>query len=194
MNFTMRQVWLVLGAVVLMAAAGVILLWPQASEDQPSMASFGFEDWSVRCDVVQARAACGLTQQVADARLGRPVLQLTFVSTTSGAVKLAAVVPLGISVPDGATLQVGDLTRRIDYAQCLAAGCIALLDVDDELVGKMKQGGEARLGVVNRTGAPIAVPVSLKGFAGGYETMRAKGGMGGDGPWWLAWVGQPGAK
>lgn len=190
----MRQGWLVFGALVLMAAAGAIVLWQSAREQTPATANFGFDDWSVRCQTVAGAAGCGLTQQVIDARLGGPVLQLTMVATPSGEGKLAIVVPLGVSVPDGATLQVADLTRRIDYAQCLSGGCVALLDVDGELIEKMKAGGDARVGVVDRAGAPVAVPVSLKGFAAAYETMRSKGGMGGDGSWWTAWIGQPNGK
>lgn len=184
----MRQVWLVFGAIILMGAAGAIVLWQGAREEEPTAASFAFQDWSVRCQVVSGASGCGLTQQVVDARLGGPVLQLTMVATPSGKGKLAIVVPLGVSVPDGVTLQVGDLTRRLDYAQCLSGGCVALLDADGELIDKMKAGGDTRVGVVDRTGAPVAVPVSLKGFAPAYEKMRSKSGGGSGAAWWTAWI------
>lgn len=191
----MRQGWLVFGAIVLMGVAGAIVLWQGGGREKaPATATFAFEDWSVRCQALEGAAGCGLTQQVIDARLGGPVLQLTMVAASSGEGKLAVVVPLGVSVPDGVTLQIGQLTRRIEYAQCVSSGCVALLDADGELIDTMKAGGNARVGVVDRAGAPVAVPLSLKGFAPAFDKMRSEGGAGGGGSWWTAWVGEPNAK
>lgn len=191
----MRQSLLVFGALVFLGVGAAIAFWPQGTSDQsPNAASFAFQDWLVRCQSVQDKAGCGLTQQVVDQRLARAVLQLTVTSAEAGGAKMAAVVPLGVSVPDGVTLQVGEETRKFDYVQCLPGGCVALLDVDEALVGKMKSASDARLGVVDRTGAPIAMPVSLKGFAPAFDKMESKGGLGGGASWWSTLLSQSGAK
>lgn len=76
----------------------------------------------------------------------------------------------------------------------LSGGCVALFDSDGELIEKMRAGGDARVGVVDRTGAPVAVPVSLKGFGAAYEKLRSNGGIASGDPWWSAWIGQPDNK
>ncbi len=168
---------LVLFAVALLGVAGAIFFFMPGTP--PSSASYTFQDWLVRCQTVKEKLACGLTQQVLDQRSRGTVLQLSLAEGPDGTRVLGTLVPLGVSVPDGVTLQVGEATRKFGYTQCLPGGCIASLKADDEIVAKMKAGGEARLAVVDRMGRPVVMPVSLKGFADAFDKMTSP-----QGGWW----------
>jgi invasion protein IalB len=187
----MRQSRLVLVALVLIVVGAGAMFWKSgsSSSDGPNMATFGFQDWLVRCQAVKDKAGCGITQKILDQRSGQPVLQLAMASQ-AGAYQLAVVVPLGVSVPDGVTMQIGDTTRKIAYTQCLPGGCVAPLAADAALIDKMKSATDARVGVVDRSGKPIAVPFSLKGFGPAFDKMESKGGLAGSGAsWWTSLLG-----
>ena len=191
-----RQGRLVYVALALILIGGGAMFWRSgsSSSDAPNMATFGFQDWLVRCQAVKDSAGCGITQQILDQRSGQPVLQLALASTKAG-YQLAVVVPLGVSVPDGVTVQIGDATRKIGYTQCLPGGCVAPLATDAALIDKMKSATDARIAVIDRTGKPIAVPFSLKGFGPAFDKMETKGGLGSAGSsWWSALLGQPAGK
>lgn len=175
---------LILTAVALLIAGGATLLfWGSGSGESPAATSARFQDWLVRCNDAKGELVCSLSQQVVDQRSGRSVLQLSLGAAPNGKHLLGAVVPLGVSVPDGVTLQVGDATRRFAYSQCLPGGCIASLTMDDALIEKMKSVPEARLAVIDRTGKPVVMPVSLKGFGPAFDELSASKSR-----WWSSFL------
>jgi invasion protein IalB len=169
------QTLLILVALVLLVAGGVIL-WTMGGRETPAATASRFDDWLVRCQAAkQGELACALSQHVLDRRTGRSLVQLTVSAAPGGENLLGIVVPLGVSVPDGVTLQTGDATRRLAYTQCLPGGCIATLKLDATVIEKMKSTPEARLAVIDRRGQPVVMPVSLKGFAPAFAALNSSG-------------------
>jgi len=185
-------------ALLLIAGAG-IAVWnwnAPAGNETPSAATFGFQDWLVRCQAVKATVGCGMSQQILDQRAHQPLLQLHLARAPSGSGhQLVVVLPLGVSVPSGIAIQIGDLKRSVAFTQCLPGGCMAPLAADAALIAKMKSSADARVGVVDRFGKTFAIPFSLKGFAPAFEKMESQGGIGkNDATWWSGFWNASGTK
>lgn len=178
------------GGILLLAGAGFVawnLMSPPAglSPSTPSSASFGFEAWLVRCQAVKDTAGCGMSQQILDQRR-QAVLQLHLARSAKGeGHQLVVVLPLGVAVPPGIVVQVGETKRNVAFTQCLPGGCVAPMPVDAAFVDVLRSGTEGRVGVVDRRGQTVAVPFSLKGFAPAFAKMEEGGGIADSGAtWW----------
>lgn len=152
----------------------------------PNSASFGFDAWLVRCETGGEKAACGMSQQILDQRSRRPVLQLLLAhAREEKGHQLVAVLPLGVTVPPGIAIEIGETKRNVAFTQCLPMGCVAPLAADASLIAAMKSGSEGRVGVVDRAGKTVAVPFSLKGFEPAFKKLEEQSGIAnGDATWW----------
>lgn len=164
--------------------------------EKPTAATFGFQDWLVRCQAVKEDIGCGMSQQILDPKARQPILQLHMARAPSGeGHQLVVVLPLGVTVPSGIVVQVGDAKRNVAFTQCLPGGCVAPVALDTALLDLLKSGKEARVGVVDRAGKTVAVPFSLKGFEPAFEKMESHGGIGkNDATWWSGFWNASGTK
>lgn len=188
---------LIAGALVLGGVGLAAWTWSApAGGEKPSAATFGFQDWLVRCQAVKDDVGCGMSQQILDNRSRQPILQLHLARAPSGSGhQLVIVLPLGVSVPSGTVLQAGETKRNVAFTQCLPGGCVAPLAVDTALIDVLKSAKDARVGVVDRTGKTVAVPFSLKGFGPAFEKMESHGGIGkNDATWWSGFWNASGTK
>jgi invasion protein IalB len=88
--------------------------------------------------------------------------------------RAAAVVtmPLGISLPPGATISVdSDAPREIVIERCDNNGCVGAVTLSGGFVAQLKRGREARISFHDGTRRRIAVPVSLLGFTAGFNSL-----------------------
>src|SRR5262249_21337741 len=137
-----------------------------------------------------------MSQQILDQRTRQSVVQIHLADAVKGeGQQLVVVLPLGVTVPSGIVMQIGDLKRNVAFTQCLPGGCVAPIKADQQLVDKMKAGGEARVIVLDRLGKQVAVPFSLQGFAPAFEKMEAHGGIANsDATWWTRFWNSSGTK
>jgi invasion protein IalB len=193
-----RGSFAVIGGLLLLTGAG-FGVWSLMSHTPsslgaggPTTASFGFDAWLVRCQTVKADVGCGMSQQILDQRSRQPVLQLILGRAPSGkGHQLVAVMPLGVTVPPGIAIQIGETKRNVAFTQCLPGGCVAPLPVDDAFLRVLKSGKDGRVGVVDRRGQTVAVPFSLKGFVGAFDKMEEHGGIGSDSATWWSGFANP---
>lgn len=176
------------GVIVVLAGAAAVVwsLAGSATKNAPTSASFGYDAWLVRCQSANDKVGCGMTQKILDKRSRQAVLQLHLGRAPSGeGHQLVAVLPLGVSVPQGILIQIGESKRTVAFTQCLPGGCVAPTPVDAAFLDVLKAGNEGRVAVLDRNGKAVAVPFSLKGFAAAYDKMEEHGGIGeGDATWW----------
>lgn len=174
----------VVGGLAVLAGVGFVvwkLMGSSPTVTGPSTASFGFDAWLVRCQRVGEKTGCSMSQRILDKQSGRPVLQLHLGRAPKGeGHQLVAVLPLGVTVPPGIVIQIGENKRNVAFTQCLPGGCVAPLAIDAAALEVWASGAEGRVGVVDRRGQTVAVPFSLKGFAGAFKKMNEHGGVGGN--------------
>lgn len=187
---------LFIGGLVVLAGVGIAIWNWNTSAEAPTSASFGFQDWVVRCQSAKATVGCGMSQQILDQRSQQSVLQLHLARDVKGeGHQLVVVMPLGVTVPPGVVVQIGDLKRNVAFTQCLPGGCVAPVSADAKLVEQMQSGADGRVVVLNRVGRQVAVPFSLKGFSPAFKKMEAQGGIGkNDATWWTQFWNSSGTK
>lgn len=137
----------------------------------PGMEVKQFQDWAVRCGQIQegSAEACEMLQQRLDDQ-GQTVLAIVVGKVpSSGKPGMLIILPLGIELPPGVALKVGqedEVPARI--RRCVRHGCEVELLLDANVLTLLKKGTEANVlfQIVGDQGQPrtVGVPFSLLGF------------------------------
>ncbi len=136
-----------------------------------------FDDWLVRCGEIENNGetarACEMLQQVSQEETNQPVMEIA-IGYLGDEERPVAVftLPLGIRLPPGVQLQVGDAEPvRIPVQICVRQGCRADLLLEEDLVAAMRQGTEMQLSVLDPRGERVDLPISLLGFTAALERI-----------------------
>ena len=127
-----------------------------------------YGDWSVQCAMPEGRRVCTFSQTQMNQQNRQRVLAIELHAADGGAAEGAVVMPFGLALPDGVTLQIDDAApgAAIAYTTCLPAGCLVPLSFDAAMVAKLKTAKKLTLNAVAAdTKAPIPLTISLNGFA-----------------------------
>lgn len=135
-----------------------------------------FDNWTVRCETPEGmeREQCLIFQMVVLRQGGQRVLHIAvgYVPTSDLPIAILTL-PLGISLPPGASLQVGDGDPvRFPVERCEPKGCKAGLKLSQSLLTKLRQGEAAQVTFHDGERHPVNVSLSLKGFATGLDAVR----------------------
>jgi len=85
---------------------------------------------------------------------------------------LRVVAPLGVVLPSGLGLKIDNNdVGRAGFIKCLPNGCMAEINMDDNLVTKFRSGHSATFIIFKSPEEGIGFPVSLKGFGDGYDHL-----------------------
>jgi invasion protein IalB len=143
----------------------------QAAPDEGTITERKFKEWTVRCgrQSEQGPQMCGMQQQTTD-KEGRTVM-LVAVGRVAGAsdLGLLIVLPLGVLLPAGITLQVdngAEVPLEVDW--CERQGCRIEMLLEPDLLNRLKGGSQAKVffEAVDPRGERqrLGVPISLLGF------------------------------
>lgn len=151
------------------------LLWTANSYAKPENGQ-KFKDWVAVCEANPdtQQEHCHIVQKLTREE-GEETLLLVRVGYIVEEKKPVAFIflPLGVSLPGGAGLQIdkGEIIK-FGYERCDANGCLAPLQLTDDLIGAMKAGNQARVLFFDATGKTGALPVSLLGFTAGFNSLE----------------------
>jgi invasion protein IalB len=116
---------------------------------------------------------CALIQSVTAedrANVGLTVIVLKTADQKSRLMRVVA--PLGVLLPSGLGLKIDDADiGRAGFVRCLPNGCIAEVVMDDALVKKLRTGKTATFIIFQTPEEGIGFPMSLAGFAEGYDKL-----------------------
>jgi invasion protein IalB len=85
---------------------------------------------------------------------------------------LRVLAPLGVLLPNGLGLNVdGTDMGRVAFVRCLPNGCIAEVELDEEIVKVLSEGTNAIFVVFKTPEEGVGIPVSLNGFAEGFAAL-----------------------
>jgi invasion protein IalB len=177
----MKSSWLVPGALaaacILYGAAGAqTAAPPPAPKAQTAADTQTFEDWTVRC-VTGATPPCQMIQ-LAQNKAGKRVSSLIIVYLPhQNSYALQLVTPLGVGFAQGATISAGSWTSKaLPFRRCDATGCFVSNAIDSITLDTLARGpdkGKITL-TTAATGKPIALPLSLRGFAAARSAMETE--------------------
>ncbi|GEO98558.1 hypothetical protein GCM10007887_25770 [Methylobacterium haplocladii] len=135
-----------------------------------------FDDWQLRCETPAGAKAeqCALVQYVAAE--DRPNLTLVVIvlkTADNRGYLLRVVAPLGVLLPSGLGLKIDNNDiGRAGFVRCLTTGCVAEVVMDDGLLRTFKAGKQATFIVFQTPEEGVGIPLSLKGFDTGFESMK----------------------
>ena len=132
-------------------------------------------DWQVRCDTPPGAQGeqCALIQSVTAE--DRPNVGLTVIILKTADQKsrlMRVLAPLGVLIPSGLGLKI-DKTDigKAGFVRCLPNGCVAEVQMADELVKQLRGGQTATFIIFQTPEEGIGIPMSLKGFGEGYDKL-----------------------
>lgn len=138
-----------------------------------------YGDWQVRCETPPGAQSeqCAIVQNVAAEDRPNVTLLVIVLSTADTNQKLLRVVaPLGVLLPAGLGLRVdGEDVGSAGFVRCLPTGCVAEVIMDDDLSDLLRSGEEATFIIFTTPEEGVGIPVSLDGFAEGFDTLPQGG-------------------
>jgi invasion protein IalB len=132
-------------------------------------------DWQVRCDTPPGAQGeqCALIQSVtAEDRpnVGLTVIVLKTADQKSRLMRVLA--PLGVLLPSGLGLKIDKTdVGRAGFVRCLPNGCVAEVQMDENLVKQLRTGQAATFIIFQTPEEGIGIPMSLKGFGDGFDKL-----------------------
>jgi len=155
-------------------AALVVLLAPAGASAQGTVRSV-HNDWQVRCETPPGAPSeqCALVQAVTAE--DRPNLGLTVIVLKTADQKsrlMRVFVPLGVLLPKGLGLRIDQTDiGSAGFVRCLPNGCVAEVIMDEKLVAQLRSGKQALFLIYQSPEEGIGMPVSLAGFAAGFDKL-----------------------
>jgi len=161
----------------LVALAGVVAVFgPGRVAAEEVQATYG--SWNLRCEPMPeddgSGDQCFIFQNLVLKRGGQRVFNMAvgFIDDSPDPIALVTL-PLGISLPPGATLSVDDEREvRFPIERCMPAGCRAGVTLAPELVAALERGREASVNFFDGARQPVSVKLSLDGFEAALAELR----------------------
>ena len=167
------------GWAILSLVSGLLLAMSHASavESQPQGGAVRDKhgDWTTRCETPPGAAheQCAIVLSVVDQDRPNLILVVIMLNTADRKARLMRVIaPLGVLLPPGVSLRIDNAEAgRLSFLQCLPNGCVAQLAMDEALIGKLKNGKTATLGIFQTPEEGVGVQAPLAGFKEAYEQL-----------------------
>jgi invasion protein IalB len=132
-------------------------------------------DWQIRCDTPPGAQGeqCALIQSVTAE--DRPNVGLTVIVLKTADQKnrlMRVLAPLGVLLPSGLGLKINQAdVGRAGFVRCLPNGCVAEVIMDESLLKQLRTGQTATFIIFQTPEEGIGIPMSLKGFAEGFDKL-----------------------
>jgi invasion protein IalB len=134
-----------------------------------------YGDWQMSCDTPPGASfeQCALIQNVTAEDQPNVGLSVIVLKTADKQVRLLRVLaPLGVLLPNGLGLNIDDANiGRVPFVRCLPNGCVAEVVLDDKLIGQLQTSQNAIFVVFRTPEEGVGIPVSLNGFADGFQQL-----------------------
>lgn len=135
-----------------------------------------YQDWVVLCSAADRGRACAMAQQQRKQDTNQLVLAVEFNAVAANELRGTLVLPFGLRLTDGVTLQVDDgaVSKPLAFVTCLPAGCIVPLAFDASMIKALRAGTTLKLvAKAHDNGQDVGLGVSLKGFAAAQDRASA---------------------
>jgi len=134
-----------------------------------------YGDWQMSCDTPPGASfeQCAIIQNVLAEDQPNVGLSVIVLRTADREARLLRVLaPLGVLLPNGLGLNVdGTDMGRVAFVRCLPNGCIAEVELDDDIIKVLSEGTDAIFVVFKTPEEGVGIPVSLEGFSEGFAAL-----------------------
>jgi invasion protein IalB len=131
--------------------------------------------WVVNCGDNKGKLDCRAAQSVFLKNTGQRVLSVAVrVPADTKKPILVVQVPLGVYLPAGASLQIGeDAAKTLPYKGCDQSGCVAEYAITDAEIASMTKGSDLKISVQNQNQQPaFTITVPVTGFGAAYAKVK----------------------
>jgi invasion protein IalB len=141
----------------------------------PTSLSETYDAWTVQCANQQqgdrTQRICQMMQELLQQETRQRVMTFAIGKTENGA-KATLILPFGLLLSEGFRVQVGEEeVLRGSYRTCLPAGCLAEIDLVEEMITKLGGAETATVTMTANNGQPVKTDISLEGFKAAYERL-----------------------
>jgi invasion protein IalB len=132
-------------------------------------------DWQIRCETPPGAQyeQCALIQSVIAE--DRPNIGLTVLVLRTADQKfrlMRVIAPPGVLLPSGLGLWIDQKEiGRAGFVRCIPIGCVTEVVLNDDLVRQLRTGQTATFAIFQTPEEGIGFPMSLKGFAEGFDKL-----------------------
>ena len=128
--------------------------------------------WGVNCAGTPTGLDCRAVQILPITNTGQTTVVVRLLPETKKPV-LLLLVPLGIDLPAGATIQIGqDEAKRLPLKNCDSSGCLAEYAMADAELAALLKGQAMTISMQDRDKRSISVKVPATGFPAAYAKMK----------------------
>ena len=143
----------------------------QSGQQQPRPPAI----WVVSCDDNNGKLDCRAGQSVFIKNTGQRILSVAVrVPPDTKKPVMLIQVPLGVYLPAGASLQIGeDEAKTLPFKGCDRGGCVAEYAITEAEIAAMTKGASLKLSVQNQSQQPaFTLTVPATGFAAAYAKVK----------------------
>jgi invasion protein IalB len=158
-------------ALVIGAAAGGAQAQQKEEGKAPEAAAAAADPnssaWIKICnpDAPADKNQCLVTQELRDGNTKQLVAAASIRTTKGEKTLLILSVPIGVLLPAGLRLQIDDAKPQgVTYTICFPTSCVARMEVDDEMIAKLKAGNKMVVSVLDAEQKAVSFPITLAGF------------------------------
>jgi len=150
---------------------------PESSANNPD-ATAKYGSWEVACSPQGDNCAMA---QIGKDTSGTPVLEMVIrklkepleADGRTATAVLDIITPLGVVLTSGLSLKIdGGKSEAAPFQICTEQGCLVREPVDDQLIGRLKAGGNAKVTVVAANQGDVSSTISLSGFTKAFNSLR----------------------
>ncbi|MBM2709971.1 invasion associated locus B family protein [Mesorhizobium caraganae] len=158
--------------------ASIVLSAPASSQEAPALPGGAsslqetYQDWNVACQSTP-KIVCATSQQQTQ-QSGQRILAIELRKGEADAVSGNLVLPFGLLLDAGATLQIdeGQPREPLRFSTCVPAGCLVPLSLDAETVAALRAGTALRIKAQDTDKKEVTLSVSLKGLAAALDRLK----------------------
>lgn len=156
----------------LRVAAAFVLTWLFIDVALAQAPSSTQPIWGVTCAGTDKGLDCRAVQSLPMTNTGQASIAVHVPLDTRKPTMLI-LVPLGIYLADGVTLQFGGgETRKVPLHNCDSTGCLAKYNVTDAELAAMSKGAPIKILVKDASEQPISIQVPSTGFGAAYAKIK----------------------
>jgi invasion protein IalB len=125
-------------------------------------------EWEKVCGKVNEQQECHISRKRL-AATGQPIAQVLVIERAEKKLLQVAVPPVALIQP-GVQIKIDDgEATGVKYVVCTPGECLALGEINEEFIGKLKKGGNVVITMLNPQGKPVNFDISLVGFTAIYD-------------------------
>jgi invasion protein IalB len=145
----------------------------QQSVADPEAGAASRQTWKVRCDKDKA-GHCRAERTLLSQNAKRPIVTVSLgVAADTKQPNMQIRLPLGIYLPAGASVQIGqEAARPLMLERCGVSGCYGRYDIAATDVAAMLKGADIMIRAENRDHTPLQYLVRSEGFPEAYAKVK----------------------